>query len=178
MPMNHKAFVFDYDGFRAEFSRVLAGALEQEDTSALKAWIHARRTELVDPYEGEPLEEDWEDRLENGDVHEYGDFALTKYYDPAEDIGLGDDWHEMTELLKAIGLEPGILLGTPFGPPEARFDPGKMGSYFQAPSTVRAHLQSVDQLLHHEPSRREQLDPVKRMLRDAVAATKGLYVTF
>jgi hypothetical protein len=45
----------------------------------LGAFIDAHRIELRDPYEGEPLSEDWRSRLESGEVQELGDIALTQY---------------------------------------------------------------------------------------------------
>src|SRR5690349_15161787 len=92
MSMEHKAFVFDWESFLQELSELLFSALVSDDTTRLKAWINSNVADLKDPYEGEPLTKDWEDTLDVKDAHQYGDFALTKYYDPARDIGLGHEW--------------------------------------------------------------------------------------
>src|SRR5215468_5200920 len=157
MSMSHKAFVFDYEAFESQLRAILERALRTRDVGEIRAFIMANRAALRDPYEGEPLGADWEDLLERKDVDEYGDFALTRYYDPTRDIGLGDDWHEVPERM---------ILGVPLVVEGRAFDPGKQGSYFQPPALVQAHLQALG----------ADLEPVRKMLE--AAAGKGLYVTF
>jgi hypothetical protein len=140
MTMEHKAFVFDTKAFDLEVRPVLERALSDGDTRGLVDFIRGNVDVLKDPYEGEPLNENWENSLQVRDPHQYGDFALTKYYDPRQDIGLGRDWEEVQSLLLAeIGTDLPIL-GRPIGPPNSLFDPGKMGSYFQSEADVRDHL--------------------------------------
>jgi hypothetical protein len=40
------------------------------------------------------LSADWADDFPDADAHVYGDLALTRYYDPADDRGLADAWME------------------------------------------------------------------------------------
>src|SRR5205807_7996746 len=97
-----------------------------------------------------PLGENWEAVIETNDAHQYGDFALTKYYDPTTDVGLGTSWEHIQEL---IANDPTLvespILGTPLGPIASPFDPGKMGAYFQSAEQVRHHYQHLVSL-HHQ----------------------------
>lgn len=179
MSMEHKAFAFDYDSFNGELGRLLRHSLESGHTEGLVEFIEANRDDLTDPYEGDPLDEDWQEMVETADAHTYGDFALTKYYDPTEDHGLGYDWDTLEELLDAeAGGGAPLVLGTPFGPAGKLFDPGKMGSYFRSPAEVKEHLAQVERLATEKPELAERLRPLAEMLRPAADAGRGLYVTF
>jgi hypothetical protein len=114
------------------------------------------------------------------DVHQYGDLALTKYYRPDDDIGLGAEWEEQAALLATAGLGREMLLGHPLGPAGGQpyFDPGKMGSYFQSMGEVRDQLRQLDRLGFHRPEIAKQVQPVRTMLDQAASAGSGLYVTF
>lgn len=165
MSIKHKAFVFDYRAFERELMPLLVQSLEMNDASRLFEFVEANQTDLVDPYEGEPLNDDWRSMLEVEDPHQVGDFALTKYYDPVTDIGIGSEWMSLVDTVRDL------VLGKPIGPRSNPFDPGKMGSYFQSPEDVAAAYEAVkrtsgvshDAVLFYE-----------RALRDP----KGLYVTF
>ncbi len=178
MTLAHRAFAFDHTRFHDELRPVLLRALETTDTTALRAWIDAHLNLLVDPYEGEPLAKNWEKSLETGDVHELGDFALTKYYDGDLDIGLDVDWQDVGELLEKSGLAPALTLGTPLGPRDAPFDPGRQGSYFQTPAEVAAAVASLQTLLQAQPALATELAPLQGMLQQAARHRCGLYVTF
>lgn len=179
MSMNHNAFVFDHATFERELSPILLRALESRTVTGLVAWIEAERESLVDPYEGEPLLEDWEKAFVKRDVQEFGDIALTKYYDPTESVGLDDTWQDVGAALAAAGLGEALILGTPFGTAEHWFDPGVMGSYFQSATTVVANLELVERLLEQPlAAGRDGVEAARRMLRSASAARSGLYVTF
>lgn len=133
---------------------------------------------LKDPYEGDPFDEDWHGMLENRDVHEHGDFALTRFYDPDEDCGLAYCWNDIDDALPEV--DRGILLGTPFGPEHNRYDPGRYGSYFQTPERVAESLASVRRL---DLSWLDEHDRgfVRRfvgLFEECVAGGLGLYVTF
>jgi hypothetical protein len=132
--------------------------------------VNRHRNSVSDPYEGEPLEDDWQRKLENGDVQEVGDYALTRYYDPARDCGLAEAWLDLEAVMDAKSRQ--ALLGKAFGPPGRTFDPGRMGSYFQAPETVK---QSVAVLRHCDAA---ELREYLRLLEAASDAKKGIYVTF
>jgi len=170
--MSHKAFVFDDAAFERELRAILEQAIAARDVAPLRAFIDANRGELSLPDAGAELDDDWEAQIEFPDAEQYGDLALTKYYDPSADIGLGEDWLATSELLDARGLGDAITLGASL----PGFDPGKQGSYFQSPAQVRANLRALGELLGREPALASDLAPLRAMLdggRDA-----GLYVTF
>ena len=170
--MEHKAYVFDYDRFHTELAPVLWGALETGNIGKLKRFTDKNRDRLTDPWEGQPLAKDW---VAPDDVHELGDYALTAYYDPTADVGLGEEWERaQRRVLKRIpGEEDAVVLGYPFGPDDAAFDPGRMGSFFRSAESARQHLGAV--LAADAPNK---LAAVETMLRRAVDAGQGLYVTF
>lgn len=178
MSMDHKAFVFDCDAFDRELRPTLERALCSQDTSDLIAFINANFGDLTDPYEGEPLGADWEAMIETHNAHQYGDFALTKYYQPAADIGLGVAWGHIQELIaNDPALHESPVLGTPIGPKDAFFDPGKMGAYLQNADQVRRHHEYLVRLQHEFPND-NNLKKAIQMLAQAKDADKGLYVTF
>jgi hypothetical protein len=170
--MEHKAFTFRYSECERELLPLLQGALVSSDPQPLVAFIEAARASLRDPYEGEPLGDDWQDLLETKDVHQYGDFALTKYYDPTADIGLGRAWEEIQRVLESELGGSSAILGRPVGTTGAVFDPGKMGSYFQSETDVRRNLAAI------ESANESRLEPVAVLLRRALYQGAGLYVTF
>jgi len=165
MSMEHRAFVFDYGAFARELLPLLTIALQRNDVTRLLSFVETNRDELVDPYEGEPLTVDWRSMLEVEDAHQVGDFALTKYYDPLLDIGVGDDWLSLREPLR------NVLLGRTVGPPDNPFDPGKMGSYFQSIDETKAAWALVKRLSNVP-------DIVSEFYRRALSEPKGLYITF
>ena len=176
--MAHRAFAFDYAAFDAELRPVLLGALEAADGAAVLEWIEANLRDLVEPESGDPLPKNWQALLEDGDVHELGDFALTKYYDGDLDIGLDADWQKIGDLLEKSGLARAPVLGTPLGPPGAAFDPGRQGSYFQSAADVSGALEPLQALLQAQPALATDLSPLQGMLQQAVRHGRGLYVTF
>jgi hypothetical protein len=178
MSFDHKAFVFDYEAFANQLSGILKDALANSDIGALKGFIEDNKEFLKDPYEGEPLDDSWETMIETPDAHQYGDFALTKFYNPSDDIGLGDDWERLEQLLEAETGKGAMVLGTPFGPPGETFDPGKMGAYFQTEDEAQAHLQMLKNLLKEKPKLSDSLSAFIKMLEQAVEQKKGLYVAF
>ena len=179
MSMNHNAFVFDYSTFLTELRPLLVQALAANESLRLMAWIEANRSSLVDPYEGKKLGPNWEKEFTKRDVQEYGDIALTKYYDPINSIGLDDAWQDVGETLQEHGLGEEIILGTPVGTKERLFDPGGMGSYFQSPAAVLANQQKIEGVLRNPgASGRDNLESALAMLTAATAKNMGLYITF
>jgi hypothetical protein len=87
MSMCHKAFVFEWPAFERRLAPILFSSLSTNDRSALLQFIRANRTACKDPYEGEPLGPNWEEQLTTTGVQEAGDFALTCFYNPADDFG-------------------------------------------------------------------------------------------
>jgi hypothetical protein len=178
MSMDHSAFLFDYRRFSRELRPILVKALDDQSARILVQWIEKHREQVVDPYEGNPLEANWEQQLPSRTVHVYGDFALTKYYDPLDSIGLEYEWSEIGEYLDEVGSREAVILGTALGVEREPFDPGGMGSYFQTEATVRSNLAEVEQLIRDNPTGLDKLQPVATMLRAAAKTERGLYVTF
>jgi hypothetical protein len=179
--MIHKAYAFDWSAFaRDELHDILLDALASGDTNGLIRYIEANRHHLKDQDEGGPLQDNWnwKNELENFDVHEFGNLALTRFYDPIENYGLVYDYLDLAEHLPEADLTP--LLGTPFGSPGAYFDPGGLGSYFQTPQQVvksLARVQRID-LWYMDEDRRESWPQFKKLLEECAQAGSGLYVTF
>lgn len=169
MPMTHKAYAFDWSRFEFGLLPILIEALIADDTAALEAFIDDNHALLTDPYEGEPLPNDWRAGL-NWDVHVYGDYALSAFYDPADDCGIAGEWGEVSECLP--GASANALLGFSLGPPERPFDPGRYGSYFQTPSQVQKSLEFL------QPLGMPELSPFVDLLARCNAEGRGVYVTF
>ena len=175
--MEHKAFLFDYGLFAQELKVILEDALQSGDVYALTSFINANLSDFRDPYEGDPLEADWEAMIATRDPHQFGDFAITKYYRPDKDIGLGKSWETLQNMIAADPLiVESPILGSILGPRSNPFDPGKMGSYFQSAQQVQ---QSQGCLLNFvRTGRVEVIDQAVQMLQRAIGANMGLYITF
>lgn len=175
--MEHKAFVFDYLTFDRELRAILEDALATGDSSEVVSFINANLSNLRDPYEGEPLGNDWESFIDTHDAHQYGDFALTKYYDPLADKGLGTSWESAQEMIAVnTTLKESPILGSTIGPKDEPFDPGKMGSYFQSPRQVRESYEYMLEIAAKIPS--GDLTKAVQMLEEARKSENGLYITF
>jgi hypothetical protein len=170
MAMEHKAYAFEWTRFEFDLHPLLVQALFDDDPAALEVYIDRHRSELTDPYEGEPLAADWRDTLENRDVHEYGDYALTRFYDPADWSGVGYEWARLDDELPEKAAD--ALLGFSVGPPERLFDPGRYGSYFQTPAQVRKSLAVF------KPLGVPELGEFVGLLERCAAEGRGVYVTF
>jgi hypothetical protein len=178
MSMEHKAFLFDHDKFQKDLEVILVEALDSNEVDALRNFIIDNLDNLKDPYEGEPLDLEWEAMIEPKDAHQYGDFALTLYYDPQADIGLGYEWDIQDSLPDDNAFESSPVLGIPLGKNSNVFDPGKMGSYFQSPNLVQTNLASLNSIYSTKPDQEEFLQPAIDMLGEAEKEKKGLYITF
>jgi hypothetical protein len=178
MTLLHRAYAFAYSDFRAELAPLLEEALLSDDGAPLSRFIVENRAALTDPYDGEPLDDDWQERLEAGNVQQLGDFALTKYYDGDWDMGLDADWRTVREELRGAGEDERLLLGAQLGPPSRRFDPGQHGSYFQSEEDVQQGLAVVRRLVASRPPLEQLLAPLHDLLEQAARSGKGLYVTF
>jgi len=75
--MEHKAYTFDFASFDVELRPILEKVLRTGELDSLIDFIVRHLENLSDPYEGEPLNENWEQLIESRDPHQYGDFALT-----------------------------------------------------------------------------------------------------
>lgn len=178
MSMEHKAFLFDYAGFHKELEAILIGALDSKEIDALRNFILENLDNLKDPYEGEPLDSDWEEMVDPKDVHQYGDFALTLFYDPQSDIGLGYEWDILENLPDDGDFESSPVLGVPLGKNNNVFDPGKIGSYFQSPELVQSNLTKLNSIFSNSTDDSASLESAIEMLNEAKNEKKGLYVTF
>lgn len=170
MSMVHKAYAFDWDRFAAELLGILMEALETNDPSCLLQDIDAHRAHLTDPYEGQPLPEDWRSRLEVGDIEELSDYALTRFYNPNQDCGLSEAWLILSDHLPESVQT--ALLGSPIGPSGRPFDPGRMGSYFQTPAQARQSLEAVATV------DMSAIRSYRELLETCVQKGLGVYVTF
>ena len=179
MSLAHKAFLFDGISFANELKPIIEAGLISRDVAKVRDFISDNLQCLVDPYEGEPLGADWETMIETPDIHQYGDFALTKYYSPILDRGVGASWENIQQILRTKKIPSWVLLGSPVGVGESFFDPGKAGSYFQMPEEVEKsveELQSVPRgYFGWDASSFEQF---KELLIEASNKGMGVYVTF
>lgn len=172
MSMSHKAYAFDWYAFESdELHRLLLVALDSGDPPALAQYIDAHREKIKDPYDGRPIGEGWQAMLENRDVQEYGDFALTRFYDPTNDHGIGHPWLEIDA--KLAEQDRAALLGFSLGPAGHEFDPGRQGSYFQTPQQAVESLWCAERIVYVDA-----LQPYARLLRTCAADGLGVYVTF
>jgi hypothetical protein len=168
---DHKAFSFDWSSFQNELAPILTRALSAEEAAAVAAFVDSHLDSCSSPYDGEPLDTRWQETLENGDIQEVADFALTKYYDPSADHGLNGSWADVESSMAPLARA--ALLGSPFvAAAGALFDPGRMGSYFQSPEQVCASLETLRKLASPE------LSAFVEFLAVVVADSQGLYVTF
>jgi hypothetical protein len=95
MSFDHKAFAFEWTSFHSEMAELLGRALRSGDPSSLEKFIDSNISACSSPYDGEKLDADWRKALEVGGLQEIADFALTKYYDPAADHGLHEEWADI-----------------------------------------------------------------------------------
>lgn len=180
MSFEHKAFIFDFDSFDSELRPLLENSLRSGNIEPLRCFIISNRKLLVDPYEGDALDDDWEDMIEDKDAHQYGDFALTKYYSPKDDQGLGVKWADLQEIISNRGkLNISPFLGAPVGVDDEFFDPGKMGSYFQTTNEVSESLKKIQEIKGElADNLLEDLEKYESFLGQTSLVGKGVYVTF
>lgn len=179
MSFQHKAYIFDLDRFDAGLRPTLEELLRSNESAPLRQFIEQHLAELKDPYAGEPLEANWQELLETRDVQEYGDFALTLYYDPAADIGLGSGWLAVQELLvREAPAGTDLTMGDVVGPANRPFDPGGMGSYFLTNEAAVSRLEAIRELSAARSDLREQLAALEELFATIVNSGRGAYVTF
>lgn len=180
MSLEHKAFIFDAEKFNDELKPYLEADLRSGKSGQVRNFIISNMSLLTDPYEGEELDEYWEDMIEDKDAHQYGDFALTKYYCPLADFGLGVDWESIQNILvDTMNFQFSPVLGIPLKVGEEVFDPGKMGTYFQKNSDVAESLDNMSSIECFVPKNLiEPFNSFKSLLEEALKKNKGLFVTF
>jgi hypothetical protein len=168
--MDHKAYAFDWNCFAGGLLDLIVTSLGTGDAGGLTEYIDANREYLKDPYEGEPLDEDWREQLGEGDVQELADYALTRFYEASQNAGLAEEWLRLSDTLPEAAQA--ALLGRPVGPDDCLFDPGRMGSYFRTPDDV---LESIGAL---EEVDLPELAEYRRLLEACKDKGLVLYVTF
>src|SRR5436190_17514448 len=170
MSMEYKAYPLDYERFNAELAPILFHALVTGEVGALVEFIKRRLEQLADPAEGKPLAGYWPElargrpvsffgldwQINPNDPDDLGDLALTAYYNPLDDAGLGPLWADTGSQLVGVSEVPDdqrdhrlspIILGDVFGPPDNWFNPGKLGSYFRSWETVRRQRETLEQTM-------------------------------
>ena len=178
MLLDHKAFVLEWSAFSAELRPILERALGAGSPEELIFFVETNLDRCTDPYEGEPLDKTWYEGLEAGDVHEIGDYALTKYYCHSADGGLSKIWTSVDSKLPPTARP--ALLGNPIAVGGTSFDPGRQGSYFQSPELVFASIHALDSRTLHTLNEYEAEATAQylELLNDALRSGHGLYITF
>jgi hypothetical protein len=179
MSMNHKAYVFEDEAFDKELSVPLANALRKNDPKILLPFIDSHREQLKWK-RTDPMPKDLHAWCMEEGVQQAGDLALTAFYDPEAEIGLGPAWHQMHELLDSIDVDAvGTLCGEPF---VARvvFNPGGLGAYFQTADEVWGNRDGLKSILRRNRKWVPIFAPASAMLETALQTGngKGLFVWF
>ena len=160
----HKAFVFDEAAFRRE----LAPILDRHDDTALENFISDHRAELRDPETGTALELSWREKPENEGRGRRAALALTAYYDPTANIGLGNAASKYRFALMDLYPEGRVFVaGGSLGVPEG---------YFQSAPYVAESTAILERLRSDFPLKADVIDPVLAMLQTAATASRGLYI--
>lgn len=170
--MEHKAYIFDYIQFKKELAPILVKALASNDVKLLREFILKNKQEIKTPWDGDPIENNWEKEYCVNDVHHYGDFALTKYYDPSNDQELMDVWQDLDDEFYDY------FLGCPLGPEGNYFDLGKYGSYFLSPNQVVEKRSSIEKITDELENYQEEVESYIDLLKKAEKEKKGVYITF
>lgn len=179
MSIEHKAFIFDYNAFVDELADILKDALINNENEKLINFIEDNLLNLKHPDEGDPLDCDWQKTIEIEDASQYGDLAITKYYNPNWNIGIGYNWQELDDaIFSKLDLNISPLLGIRLGTTEKYFDPGKLGSYFQSPDLVRINLELLNSLSIEKQEYLESICLLQEMFSIALTLIKGIYITF
>jgi len=131
--MEHKAFLFDTSDFIKELSEVILTAGNTDNEDLLISFINENLEDLKSPYSGEELTDEWQQELETKDIQELADFAMTKYYNPDEELGLSYNWDSLLESFDRLDLKFNsnyYILGEPLKSHSFILDPGRMGLGF------------------------------------------------
>ncbi len=174
--MVHKAFALDWNGFDRLLRPIFVRALQSDDTSELIGFIETHREQLCDPDEQTPLSADWQAGVGLGDVQRLADFALTRFYDPANDDGLGYGWLPHFDALP-LSVQRATL-GETVGEGNRLFDPGRLGSYFQSPVQVQESAKAMAAIELDVGEEAEEFDRFAALLARCATGGFGLYVTF
>jgi len=148
MSIEHKAWLLNYELFSDELADILFHALDFGETQILEGFIDQYHGSMTDLWTWKPLRQDWQEvlrkRLGTLDVLSLGDIALTRYYDPTDDVGLSYGFDALGKYLNSVAdlrhIADALIGGYWFGPKGKRFDPGGMGTGFVSLEQAREHL--------------------------------------
>jgi hypothetical protein len=169
--------VFDCDGYERELRPILDESLRGGSLEPLRAFIQRHREALKNPHDGQPLAEDWESRLGSRDAHQYGDLAMTRFYEPSSNVGLGEEWDATEDVLTGVGVRGAILLGKLIGPRENLFDPREFQvCYLQSARMVQENSRRLEELLRRRLDLEATLAQAVRLFEPAAEIGRGLYI--
>lgn len=126
--MGHKAFVFDTQTFHKMIEPIMAASVNNPETA--RQFICEHLDLLQSPYTGETLDEDWENESDKLTLQVYFDILLTACYDAEDDMGLGELWDAVNEVIGEMDIleTPQIaVLGKEVVVGNITVDPGMMG---------------------------------------------------
>lgn len=128
MSMEHKAFVFDTGKFHTEIEPIIKSSIKNPEVA--RQYICEHYAQLQSPYTGDTLEEDWEDEFDEPALQVYFDILLTACYDVDDEMGLGEMWDTVNEIVKELDVfeDPEfVVLGKEVVINNVKVDPGMMG---------------------------------------------------
>ena len=173
MAMEHKAFGFRWNSFREallpRFYLYLEGRVDE-----VADFARAEAGDLFDPYEGMPLRvEQVNEALVRGEHDFIAEAALTAFYAPSEDVGVGYEYLDVHSRLEALGANyAGLLHGSTLSHAGKLFDPGKMGTFFCDLDEAESKSRLVSTI--QDANLRRLLEP----MAEAGLAAGGLFITF
>ena len=164
MSKHHQAFVFDEAAFRRE----LAPLLDRQADAALESFINDHRARLRDPETGAALELSWRQEPENEGFARRAALALTAFYDPTANIGLGSSAQKCRFALMDLYPEGRVFVGGgSLGVPEG---------HFQSAGYVAESVVILERLQAEHRQKADVIDPVLTMLQAALHTGRGLYI--
>jgi hypothetical protein len=176
--MTYHGFLFDYNAFERELKPLLEKALKSGKTAALEKFIDKHHASLTSVMTGEKLTASWREEFEEATATEYGEVALSKYFDEEEDNLVMGKWHRFVAAFEKVGGEEGIALGETIGPADKPFDPTSQGCYFQSPKQVEENLKALGLWHEVEGPLPKELKELREMFQTIHKEGKGLYVKF
>ncbi|MFC4476045.1 hypothetical protein [Flavobacterium chungangensis] len=191
MSIEHKSFLFNTSAFTKELSEIILTAGETDNEKLLISFINQNLNDLKSPYSGEELTSAWIEELETEDIQELADFAMTKYYNPDEELGLSYSWELLLESFDELDLKFNneyYILGKSLDSENFTLDPGRMGLGFidsQQISSIHKELISLKQnfinIFETESLDKEVIQAYEELIEiyeEAKESNCGLLMTF
>jgi hypothetical protein len=191
MSMEHKSFLFNTSAFTKELSEIILTAGETDNEKLVISFINQNLNDLKSPYSGEELTSEWIEELETEDIQELADFAMTKYYNPDEELGLSYSWELLLESFDELDLKFNneyYILGKSLDSENFTLDPGRMGLGFidsQQISSIHKELISLKQnfinIFETESLDKEVIQAYEELIEiyeEAKESNCGLLMTF